>query len=549
MTGAVQSGELLRRLREGIAYRQIGEGMRCLEAHRAFFESLTPAQPNAGSLVGYLAQWVDIGFDGPQIITRLLPRFPKEVRASLPLVDYLHLRMAEGLVAMGGEEFDQAIAHFQFVESVEEEVRDPEMLAISNFWIGRCLRNQGRYDDALEFTRRARKLAQGLGNDKMAAVMQVMESWLYFQKGKLQDAARLLQQAEMALRTTDDFITRGNIQSARGRIARREGRFERALQYFNNSIAEYQQRNPRHPHVARSLVNMASAERLICVQLRKKLDAAVARRKNAGNRVAAPSGSTAQERSGLADLREQALAQLEEAWSIYESQDNHRGMGAVHIHRGFLCLDSGELDRAGSEAASAFRLGEQKTDYILMARSRILQCMVENAKFEEQIGEAGETNRHAQLAHDSAREAVEYAKHTQNPRLLARAYIWQGITYANDFFENPDAARQCCDAAAALLKPQGADYLWDDLQELRGRILRRGPIDPVLREWSEGLVGNKSFQQITEEFAHIIIPKVWEREQRKVSRVAEKLSISPKKVRRVLRAAGLMNGKDQRTGR
>ena len=44
---------------------------------------------------------------------------------------------------------------------------------------------------------------------------------------------------------------------------------------------------------------------------------------------------------------------------------------------------------------------------------------------------------------------------------------------------------------------------------------------------------------MTEEFARIIIPKVWEREGRKVSKVAEKLSISPKKVRRILHSAGV----------
>ncbi len=61
----------------------------------------------------------------------------------------------------------------------------------------------------------------------------------------------------------------------------------------------------------------------------------------------------------------------------------------------------------------------------------------------------------------------------------------------------------------------------------------------MLRGWSEGLVGNKSFQQITEEFAEIVIPKVWLREDRKISRVASVLSVSPKKVRRILRNSGL----------
>jgi tetratricopeptide (TPR) repeat protein len=544
MADAADYGELLRQLREDIAYRRLDSGMRCLEANRRLIGSLAPTQKSAGVLLGYLAQWVDIGFEGPQLIKRLLPRFPKDSRAALPLLDYLHVRMAEGLVAMAEEEFDQAIRHFAFVESVEEEVRDREMLAISNFWIGRCLRSQGRYDDALSYTVRARELAQELGYGKMAAVMQVLESWLAFQKGKLQEAARTLQEAEAALSQTDDYVNRGNIQSAYGRIARREARYERALEYFEKAMEEYAKRNPRHPNLARSLVNMASAERLMRLQLRKKMDAAAASRKASGGRE--PAGATdmantmAQARKQFVQLREKAFEQLEAAGAIYQGQDNHRGMGAVHILRGFLCLDSGELDSAGSEAAEAFRLGEPKADYILTARARILQSIVENAKFDEQIEEASGANQHAQLAHDFARDGVDFAKHTQNRRLLARAYVWQGMTLANDFFDNVEAARQCCDAAAALLKPQGPDYIWDDLQELKARILRRGPVETVLREWSQGLVGDKTFQQITEDFAHIIIPKVWEREERKVSRVAARLSISPKKVRRVLRAAGLL---------
>ena len=62
-----------------------------------------------------------------------------------------------------------------------------------------------------------------------------------------------------------------------------------------------------------------------------------------------------------------------------------------------------------------------------MARARTLQCMVENAAMEEQVGEPA---RHHEAAEAFAREAVEFAGHTQNRRLLARAYVWQGLTHA-----------------------------------------------------------------------------------------------------------------------
>jgi DNA-binding NtrC family response regulator len=58
------------------------------------------------------------------------------------------------------------------------------------------------------------------------------------------------------------------------------------------------------------------------------------------------------------------------------------------------------------------------------------------------------------------------------------------------------------------------------------------------------MVGNKTFQQVQEEFAEIVIPKVWAREGKNISRVVERLSISPKKIRRILRNTGL-SGKDE----
>jgi hypothetical protein len=142
------------------------------------------------------------------------------------------------------------------------------------------------------------------------------------------------------------------------------------------------------------------------------------------------------------------------------------------------------------------------------------------------------------LAQDCAHEAIELAKHTQNRRLLAHAHVWQGLTYCNRFFDDPDSARRSYDQAITLSKGDHADSSWNDLQALKTRVLRGGSVDPTLRAWSQGSVGDKTFQQISEEFAELVIPKVWEREGRKVSRVAARLSVSPKKVRRILNRVG-----------
>jgi DNA-binding NtrC family response regulator len=114
------------------------------------------------------------------------------------------------------------------------------------------------------------------------------------------------------------------------------------------------------------------------------------------------------------------------------------------------------------------------------------------------------------------------------------------MTAANDFFQDWEVARRCASEATELIAPGENDHLVEDLAALKMKIMKASGINDTLRGWSEGMVADKTFQQITEEFAEIVIPKVWMREDRKISRVAECLSISPKKVRRILRNAGLL---------
>jgi len=284
---------------------------------------------------------------------------------------------------------------------------------------------------------------------------------------------------------------------------------------------------------------MAYVKRLIALQLRRKIDADAARHRKAASRGRVGNdGAKSGYRSRFEQLREQALSELGEAAAIYEQYGNHHGLGSVHLNYGYLHLDNGDLEHAETEVRIAFHLGEERRDYILMARSRLLQCMIENARVEEGIGDTSEPGNHARLAQDCAQEAVALAKQTQNRRLLAHASVWQGLTFCNRFFDDPESARRCYDQALTLSKDGHAESAWDDLQTLKAMVLRSSKVNPSLRAWSQGSVGDKTFQQITEEFAELIIPKVWEREGRKVSRVAARLSVSPKKVRRILNRVG-----------
>src|SRR5947207_7918551 len=192
--------QFLADLKEDIAARRVQSGIDRLQAHRGLLDSLNLAEKNAAAFLGYLAQWVDIGFSHPGVVKELLSRFSKTSRAALPLSDYVHIRMAEAFVSMAEEEFDRAIRHLETILSLEDEIPDKELAAISSFWIGRCHRTEGRYDEALRYTAKGKELALQAGYPKVAAVMRVLEGWVIFQKGRPREAARILQEAQAVLR-------------------------------------------------------------------------------------------------------------------------------------------------------------------------------------------------------------------------------------------------------------------------------------------------------------------------------------------------------------
>jgi tetratricopeptide (TPR) repeat protein len=548
---SVISREFLDELRGDLAQRRVRAGLCLLAGQERLFEELSPEQEHAAAFVGYCAQWVDAGFGDAEVVKTLLARFPSDTRADLPLVDYAHLRLAEGFVAGKEEELGTAIGHFEFVLGIEgalsgTKLVGAELVAAAHYWKANCHRKGGEYDQALASALEGRKVALDLGYFPMAAIIQALEGWLLFQKGRSSEALAALSEAEAVLRQTDDYITVGNILSTYGRIDQAGGRYEESVRHFAAAISEYAKADRQHPNVARTLGNMAYVKRLMARQLRRRIDASAALRRQGTE----ASGETtrrpvAEIRARFEQLQREALSHLDEADAIFGKQRQRRGEGNLKITYGHIFHDNGDLDRAEEEATGAYELGLEKDDHILMARARLLGCMVENARLEDDVledaDEYGDAARHARLAERFALEAVECAKHTQNEYLLARACIWLGLTQSNEYFNNLEAARHSLNLAMSSMKADPFQPHWDDLKTLKTRVLRGGDIDETLRAWSQGAIGDKTFREVSEEFAELIIPKIWLREDRKIARVARKLSISPKKVRRVLMRAGVLD--------
>lgn len=538
--------EVLGQLKRGITHREIDSGILCLQEYEHLLQHVEPSQKNSARLVGYFAQWVDVGFGHPSHLRDLLARFPKEIRAQLPLGEYVDLRMAEGMLAMNDEAVSEALAHFEVVLALGGDLSDKQSLAVANFWKARCLRKVGEYHEALVSTMRASALALELGYPKMAAVMHVLESWLIFQGGKSERAEQILRQAEEALRQSDDFVTLGNIHSSYGRMARRAGQYEKAILHFTTAIREYRKRRSQHPHLARTLTNIALVKQLISLQLGKKIDAQTRRQRKAAARGQKIKKSTLSPRANREQLRAEAFNHLEEAEAIYRHNESCHGISSIHLVRGYLYLDDGDYELAEQNANTGLALARQKNDPITLSRLSLLHCMIENAKVEDGISDRTGPEGHARQALSWAQDSIKFAKQTQNRRLLGNAYIWEGLTYANSFLHEWDSACSSYDSALAVLKGDQGGQLWNDLQTLKQRLIPKVRVEDKLRAWSQGSVGEKSFQQILDEFTELILPKVWENEGRKISRVADRLSISPKKVRRILEVVGVRNSTHRR---
>jgi tetratricopeptide (TPR) repeat protein len=541
----------IKNMTRALHLRQVSAGVSVLDQTEASWSKLLPSHAQATAFLLLLAQWVDIGYRDYHLLDPLLLRFSPECRRKLPLDDYLRLRMVEGFRSLSAEDVDTAIETFGFVLQAEPGSMDEQLATLAHFWKGRAHRKKGEYEIALQAITRARELAEKSGeNAMMTAVIQIHEGWLLFQKGLRKEALRLLTQAEASLKDTDDYLALGNIESARGRIIRRSGEYAKALDHFDRAIEIYSSYSPNHRNLARTLVNAAYVKRLLALQLRKRIDSRAPKSKLARTANQAPQAhyDRAALHARYQNLCHEAILELQRAREICILRGNAGGLGAVIVNSGYLHLDRGDIDRAASEAMEAHRIGLEKNDPILMTRALVLQTSTENAKIEEQLGEDVDIALHANHAKKFSDDALALAKHTQNRRLLAAAYIARGMTAANEFFQEWDLAKRCASEATNLIGAGENDHLVDDLAALKSHIMQASGINDTLRGWSEGLVGEKTFQQITEEFAEIVIPKVWLREDKKISRVAECLSVSPKKVRRILRSTGFLDSNSPRSG-
>ena len=256
MSASLITAGLLQRLSDAFEERRVQEGVALLHRLNCKRITLSTSGTLQAPFLLCLAQWVDLGYQSPQLVDDLLQQLSPESRAQMPLRDFLMVRMSEAFTAMAHEDTDRAIDLLGFVLAAERELGSEHLSVLAHFWKGRAHRKKGEYQKASEDIVAARQLAQHLHLKKLAAAIQIQEAWLAFQRAEPKEAWSLLDQAEEQLRTTDDDISLGNISSARGRIVRRTGEYAESLAHYERAIVIYQRHNADHRNLARTLVNL-----------------------------------------------------------------------------------------------------------------------------------------------------------------------------------------------------------------------------------------------------------------------------------------------------
>src|SRR5579859_2829696 len=436
MQKEIDMAALTQQLEEALVSRDIETGFSLLEMSIGKTSVIDFSLPNASRLLLCLAQWTDLGYRDLAFFEHVRRCLKTINRAELPVLDFLRLTLVDSYSALATENLESALTQLDLILRIGPNILPPYLVFLSHFWKGRVHRKRGEYADALFHISAARSVAEEAGAPKLAAVSKIHESWLVFQKGDRRLALQLLDEAEQELKPTGHALSLGNIESARGRFIRRSGEYIKALKHFESAIDIYSRKHSQHPNLARALVNAAYVKRLIALDMKPKMRGGQAK------------GAV---HTRYLQLTREALELLRRAGEIYAIHSHQGGSGSVLVNAGHLHLESGDMDQASAEALKAYAAGEQRQDQILMSRARSLQSSVELARFEEHGGVLVDTSKHIRLAAQYSDEAINLAKHTQNKRLLAEAYIGRGFVAADEFFQDFELAKDLASKASALL--------------------------------------------------------------------------------------------------
>jgi tetratricopeptide (TPR) repeat protein len=425
--------EIVSQLKEAVAERRINEVMAVLKELQPQLTTLTLPQKNAAAVMGYAAFCSDLDRTFESVTKALLERFKVALpRGDMTLLELIYLNLTEGMIKLREEQYTEAIEHFKMAELSANHAQNRELRTVARYYLARGYLKTANYDHALTYVKRAKELDEQARRTKRIAVMESLEGLIYLLLGNTKQAEDLFDRAEAGLKghENENRIECGNLCLFRGRIFRRQARYDQAVDQFRQGIKHYEESDPNHRNIARARVHLAAVYHLKVREEKEK-------------------ESILQDKQTIQHYRERALRHLEKAEGYYKQDEDrqHQGLGKVHYTRALIYFDQNRAMEAEREAAEAFRLGQERCDHLVMAKARIMQCQL-----------ALQVKKKGWRALKLAEEAVQHANETEYPRLQARALIWQGRARLK-VLEDVVGAKGCQIAASGKLTEDDQDDL------------------------------------------------------------------------------------------
>lgn len=505
-------------LAEAVRLRKIPQALKIIGENMDLLDTLT-LRPDtsclclskkATHLLAYCAWGIDFHAPYLERVKRCLPHFRQLPLGELKIGELGSLLIAEGLLKFHDEEYEDAKALFDQVKDYADRIEDIELMTVSRYYLGRVLWKQIHYPQALELIRDAKERDSDSGHTARVAAMELVEGWLLFLQGQIEEAQQVLHRSRAVLEQTDAWVDLGNVLSFQGRIYRKGGDYDKALDCFARAIDIYGRHDPIHRNVARAHRNRAFVYRLQARDLAGKPTSKQAR---------------PQVEAEVRSLRAKAFAEIDQAEQIYLASEATRHtyeLGILHITRASIYSDADELDRAEEETKAAYGYGEAKNNKVVMAEARVIQSKLA-------LGRGGRDD--AQRSLELANQAIELANDlVHHRRLLVRAYIRKGYALLDATYDDPSGARTCWEQARANLVTEDRDYLRNSLDTLDEKICSKGRSRSFLYQLTEHSMEG-TLKELTSTFQETVIRFVYERCDRNIARTAKKLKTYDRTVR------------------
>lgn len=447
------SDPLIADLTKAVLSHDICSATSLINANLDRLHHLDADQKQGGILLGLFTVWIhtrglahsgqDTGMSHLDLVRSTLKRFPRAIRSKLPVLDCLHLSLADGILDIYAEKYRHALDHFRRVLGISPEIGEYDLAALTAAFVSHCEERLGAYGSAMEYINQAIYQAETTDRSQLGAYFTVSKAWLLFQSGRPQEAIEAYDYAWKVLCASTDYRSLGNVQSGLARIAARGGKYEKALPRYTEALDFYRECDGKHNNLARTLVYMAFSLRFIS-------------QRAAGD---------AAEKSRL-----MAFAKLDEAHQIYEDHKDYRGRGSVLLVRALLHLDTDKLVQALKETRAAYRLACESGDVVLMTRSLLIQAMVELGNAGVRVGQRDDGKAFAPKALYPAHQAFQLACKTQSSRLVAKTLTWLAIASFHNEDANFKVIKDICNEARSRLGVENDNYTWKNLLWIENKV-------------------------------------------------------------------------------